>query len=178
MNGNFFDGLSSLITPTTYYIVRGILDLIVLAIMIYASIDDVKTRYVKPRFQISLLVIAVINLGFQFFAFPGDIWGHAMSCLLSGIGMFVLYITLVLVFKSGIGGADTKVSSTMALYLGLSESIIMMLMHLVAALGYSAFSKAVMKKHVASVPLMIFILIGYVVARATFWIPVALGTMA
>ena len=86
--------------------------------------------------------------------------------------MFAIYITLVLIFKKGIGGADTKVSSMMAFYLGLWPSVIMVVGHFLSAIIYVVYEKLKNHKHIASVPLMVFIGIGYLVTLIVKWLTI------
>ena len=79
---------------------------------------------------------------------------------------------MVLIFKKGIGGADTKVSSMMALYLGLVPSVIMVVGHFVSAIIYVVYEKLKNHKYVASVPLMVFIGIGYLITIIIKWLSI------
>ena len=163
-------------TETLYIIISAIFDVIVGALIAFAAFDDGKTRIVRPSIQWALLGTATAHFLFMLYtAYWGNIpelvipW-DAWELLVSGVLMFTIYITLVLVFKTGIGGADTKVSSIMALYLGILPSIIMVVGHFVSAIVYVVYEKIRHHKHIASVPLMVFIGIGYIIALAIKWI--------
>ena len=84
--------------------------------------------------------------------------------------MFAIHVILLAIFKTGIGGADAKINSIMALYLGLIQAVIMIVVHAVAALLYVLGMKIAKKKTVASVRLMPFILIGFVVTKVIWWV--------
>lgn len=162
-------------TETLYIIISAIFDLIVAGLILFAALDDGKTRIVRPSIQWGLLGTATAHFLFMLYT---AYWGNlesvkpwdAWQLLLSGVLMFVIYITLVLVFKTGIGGADTKVSSIMALYLGLVPAIIMVVGHFASAIIYVVYEKIRHHKHIASVPLMVFIGIGYLITLAVKWI--------
>lgn len=166
-------------TYTTYLIISLVFDLIVAGLISWAAFRDAKTRIVSPTIQLSLLGTALAHFGFMLWVgIAGyfdtiNVWS-ALKLLFAGILMFTIYITLVLIFKTGIGGADTKVTSIMALYLGLGGALVMIVGHFVSAIAYVIFEKVAHKKHVASVPLMVFILIGYIAALAVEWIPIIL----
>jgi prepilin signal peptidase PulO-like enzyme (type II secretory pathway) len=95
--------------------------------------------------------------------------GYALQFPLAGALMFVIYITLVLIFKTGIGGADTKVSSIMALHLGLANGALLVFTHFIAAMIYAAYMSIVKHKRIASVPLMVFIAIGFAITMIIKW---------
>lgn len=141
-------------------------DIVVLAVLIFASIDDIKTRIVRPVFQLIILSIAVLH---TIFAFGHYGWRIGITYIATGVLMFLIYIVMLLIFKTGIGGADTKVTSSLALYLGVWPAIIMVLVHGIAGVGYAGFMEVTKKKHVKSVPLMIFLAIGFVAARGLYW---------
>lgn len=161
-------------SETFYYITLALFDLAVGGVILFAALDDAKTRIVRPSIQWSLLGLAVAHFLFTLgVALWGDLefvslWG-ALQLPLSGILMFAIYITLVLVFKTGIGGADTKVSSIMALYLGLIPAIIMIVGHFVSAMAYVIYEKIKNHRNIASVPLMVFIGIGYLITLGVKW---------
>lgn len=159
-----------------YNIISAIFDLVVLGIIFFAAKDDAKTRIVRPSIQLTLLGVSVAHF---LFVLGTALWGNlesvalrdAITLPLSGLLMFAIYITLVLVFKTGIGGADTKVSSIMAMYLGLFPAVIMVVGHFLAAMIYVVYEKVRYNKHIASVPLMVFIGIGYAITLIIKWLP-------
>lgn len=162
-------------TQTLYIVINIIFDAIVAGFILFAAFDDGKTRIVRPSIQIGLLCTATAHFLFMLYT---AYWGNpdlvtpweAWELLMSGVLMFVIYITLVLVFKTGIGGADTKVSSIMAFYLGLIPSIIMVAGHFISAIIYVVYEKIRHNKYVASVPLMVFIGIGYLITLIIKWV--------
>lgn len=162
-------------TQTLYTIISIIFDVIVAGFILFAALDDGKTRIVRPSIQWGLLATATAHFLFMLYvAYWGNIesiqpW-NAWQLLIAGVLMFAIYITLVLVFKTGIGGADTKVSSIMAFYLGLVPSVIMVVGHFASAIIYVVYKKIRYNKYIASVPLMVFIGIGYLITLAIKWI--------
>lgn len=166
-------------TPTLYYIIEAIFDFIIGGVLVFAAIDDAKTRIVKPSIQWTLLGVTLAHFLFVLIvalthSYPDiNLWS-ALELPLAGALMFIVYIVLVLVFKSGIGGADTKVSSIMAFYLGLVPSVIMVVGHFVSAIVYVVYEKLAKHKHVASVPLMVFIGIGYLITLIIKWLIIIL----
>ncbi len=164
-------------TLTLYYIISAIFDLAMGGILVFAAIDDVKTRIVKPWIQYTILGISVSHFLFVLFAdlFSGIAeitWWDWAELLFAGALMFTIYIALVLIFKKGIGGADTKVSSMMAFYLGVWPSVIMVVGHFLSAIIYVVYEKLKNHKHIASVPLMVFIGIGYLVTLIVKWLTI------
>ena len=161
-------------SQTLYYIILAVFDLMIAALITIAALDDAKTRIVRPSLQLSLLGVAFAHFIFVLcVALSGTLetvtlW-DALELPLAGILMFAIYITLVLVFKTGIGGADTKVSSIMALHLGVSLSVVMVVGHFVSAIVYVVYEKIKHNRHIASVPLMVFIGIGYLLTLAIKW---------
>lgn len=147
-----------------------ILDIAVLVILLMASKEDIKTRIVPPKYQIALAVCSGLHLLLKVFI-EQDYKG-AINCLLTGIGLFAIYIIFVLVGKGGIGGADTKVTSLLALYLGLGQTVILMLTHCIAAIVYTIFRFVKDKIQTKSVPLMPYLAIGYAAARIFYWVTV------
>lgn len=169
--------MSTFFTPGLYYGIQACFDAAVLVIMILAAVDDGKTRTVRPGYQWALLAAALLHLVFEFAAYPRDVWNHGMHCVLGGVLMFAVYITAFLVQPSGQGGADTKVTSLVALFTGLRQAILTMVFHAVAALGYRAWYKRKYGKRVASVPLMVLIAIGYSATKILFWTVLAVRTV-
>lgn len=162
----------------TFYIIQAIFDVIVLGLICAAAKTDGKERIVKPWTQWALLGASIAHFAFILTAFLTGFEDLALMDVLnypiSGIMMFTIYIVLVLVFKKGIGGADTKVTSIMAFYLGLFPSVIMIIFHFLAAMVYVGYQWVKNKKRIASVPLMIYIGIGYIAALIFQWIAVIL----
>ena len=149
-----------------------ILDIAVFIILLFASKQDIKSRMVSPKYQIALAVCSTLNLLVKFFIIKDT--SGALNCLLTGLGLFVIYIAFVLLGKGGIGGADTKVSSLMASYLGLKQTVIFMISHCVVALIYTIYRFVRHKEQIKSVPLMPFLAAGFVIARIIYWISIIL----
>jgi Flp pilus assembly protein protease CpaA len=149
-----------------------ILDIAILVILLLASNQDIKTRIVPPKYQIALAVCSVANLIVKFFIVKDT--SSALSCLFTGVGLFVIYILFVLIGKGGIGGADTKVSSLMALYLGFQQTILFMIAHCVVALIYTLYRFIKHKEQIKSIPLMPFLAAGFVIVRIIYWISVVI----
>jgi hypothetical protein len=157
-----------------FNIISALFDIAVFAVLIFAAKDDSKTRIVRPSIQLTLLGVAVAHFLFVlaaslFLNVQGVTLGYALQFPLAGALMFVIYITLVLIFKTGIGGADTKVSSIMALHLGLANGALLVFTHFIAAMIYAAYMSIVKHKRIASVPLMVFIAIGFAITMIIKW---------
>jgi leader peptidase (prepilin peptidase)/N-methyltransferase len=151
---------------TTIQIVQLVFDFIVLAILGISSYSDVKTRKVQPIYQIALAVCSVGHFITMSILEHQILWNH----LFTGLGVFTIYIAMVLIFKTGIGGADTKMTSLLALYLGFRGTMIMMIAHCVVAILYTIFNKVVFKKTIKSIPLMPFLTAGYVISKIIIWL--------
>lgn len=145
-----------------------ILDIAIFIILLLASKQDIKTRIVPPKYQIALAICSILNLLIKFFVIKDT--SSALNCLLTGLGLFAIYITFVLLGKGGIGGADTKISSLMASYLGLTQTVIFMISHCVVALIYTIYRFVKHKEQIKSVPLMPFLAAGFIIARIIYWL--------
>ena len=148
-------------------IVKIIFDVLICAVMILASIDDVKTRKVRPVFQIVLAVLAVAHLIYTFIAVGAS---SGLYLLAAGALLFVVYFAIYEIFKGGIGGADFKVSTTLALYLGVIPAVVMVIGHTLAGLCYKYYMKLVHHKYIERVALMPFLLAGFIIADALDWV--------
>lgn len=153
---------------TTTLIIESIFNLIVLGILVAASVTDIKERKVPPLYQYMLLGTSVTHLLVVLFIEHN--WQMALNCLLTGIFTFSLYIILVLIFKAGIGGADTKVTSLMALFLGWKQTLCFIIAHAVVALFYSVFQLRTKGIRVKSVPLMPFLAAGFIITKAIVYL--------
>lgn len=142
-------------------------DIVALVVLVLASVSDIKTRIVPPVYQYLLAAIAVLHTVYLFALGRTD---EVMISIGTGLMVFIIYIVLFLIFKSGIGGADTKVTSIMALYLGFGQTIYFILAHAVAAISYALYKRVFKKQIVKSVPLMPYLVIGFIVARVIWWI--------
>lgn len=151
-------------------IVQIIFDLAILGIMIFAAISDGKTKQVPWWAMWTTLGIAVLHTVFAF--------GHygikeGFIYIGTGVVMALIYLIMLLIFKGkGIGGADSKMTTFLSLYLGLWPSLIMIIVHYVAAIGYKGYMSLAKHKTIKSVRLMIFLSIGYVVAKIVEWIAI------
>lgn len=152
---------------TSQIIVKIIFDVIICGIMVYASIDDIKTRTVKPVFQIAVAVVSLLHLIYTF-VFVSATTG--LYLLAAGALLFVIYFIMYEIFKGGIGGADIKVSAVLAMYLGLLPAVVMVVGHTVAALVYKYYMKFAKHKYVERVALMPFLFAGFIMAEIVAWL--------
>ena len=152
---------------TTTQIVQLVLDILLFGVLVFSAIDDVKTRIVKPVFQWITLGLAIIEVVFAFGHYG---WLASVIHIATGVGMFVIHIAMVLIFKAGIGGADTKMTSMLSLYLGVWPAVIMVVTHSITGILYAAFGTMLTKKRIKSVPLMAFLLIGFTLGALSRWI--------
>lgn len=150
----------------TKIIIQIIFDLIVLGICIPASCVDIKTRKVPPAYQIALGICSLAHFVVLSILEQSIQWNY----LLTGLFVFAIYIAMVLIFKTGIGGADTKMTSLLAFYLGFKESIIMMVSHGIFGIGYTLYRAFFKKEKIKSIPLMPFLTAGYVTAKIFYWV--------
>lgn len=150
---------------TKLQIVQLIFDFLVLIIIGLASRVDIKTRKVPPAYQASLAICSVGHFLVTSIMKQSVQWNY----LLTGTFVFAIYIIMVLIFKTGIGGADTKMTSLLALYLGFKETMAMMVAHCISAVVYTLYKLFFKKEKVKSVPLMPYLTIGYIVAKLFSW---------
>lgn len=157
-------------------IIQACFDTLMLTLLLLSAFSDAKTRTISGKLQLSMLVVSVAHLIFEFIAYPNDLWGHPLSCLITGSFIFIMYIVMVLIMKdkTQIGGADTKISSIMGLYLGLDQMVCSVIVHTLTALCYAGYNRYIKKKIVKSVPLMVYMTIGFVVTKIIYWIVVLL----
>ena len=165
--------------PTIRYIIQACFDLAVLGIMIATAIQDWKTKIVNPKLQWSLFAVSCSYATYVLIAGsttgdPGIINGFPWTgiwLIVSGILMFTIHCAIAKFSGGkGIGGADAKVTSIMAMYLGLIQAVIMTVVHSISALIYKFYRYARYKETVVSVRLMPFILIGYIAVKTVWWI--------
>lgn len=148
-------------------IIQACMDIAMLVVMTFAAIADAKSGVVKPIYQILIFALAVLHL------IPVFIWEGWLSGVLhiaAGLLLWIIQWALVAIFKSGISGADFKISGSLALYLSLLPGLIMVLAHGLSALGYVLFHRIKNHKRIASVRLIPFLMVGFVVARIFAWI--------
>lgn len=151
----------------TSLIVQSVFDLVILIILLFASKADIKTRIVPPKYQIALgitsllhlIIIPILEKDFMLF----------LNYLLTGLFVFALYIGAFLIKIGGIGGADTKVTSIMASFLGWKQTICFIVSHSVVAVVLSLYMFFKFKFRTKSVPLMPFLAIGFLITKAIFW---------
>lgn len=151
----------------TSLIVQSIFDLVIFVILLFASKADLKTRIVPPKCQIALgitsllhmVVIPILEKDLMLF----------LNYLLTGLFVFALYIGAFLIKKGGIGGADTKVTSIMASFLGWKQTICFIVSHSLVAVVLSFVMIAKNGIKIKSVPLMPFLAIGFLITKALFW---------
>jgi Flp pilus assembly protein protease CpaA len=144
-------------------IAKLIFDVLVLVILVLASVSDIKTRLVPTKYQYALLACSVAHVAYVGFIEKNSVL--MLNCILSGVFVFAIYIAMVLIFKTGIGGADTKVTSLMALFLGWQQTICFVIAHCITALAYTGYMSVAKKKKIKSVPLMPFLVAGYVITK-------------
>ena len=153
---------------TITIILQALFDASMLGVMIFAAISDGKTKKVPWWAIWTSLGISVTHSVFVFGHFG---FKEGILHVVTGVLMATIYLIMVLIFKGkGIGGADSKMTSILALYLGLIPTIVMMIVHYLAAIIYKVFMSKVKHKTIKSVRLMIFLGIGFVAAIITNWI--------
>ena len=152
-------------------ILQIVFDICVLGVCIGASISDIKTRKVPVVYQV---LLGICSLS-KFIVF--SVLEHKVqwNCLLTGLFVFAIYIGMVLLFKSGIGGADTKMTSLMAFYLGFKSTMIMMVSHGVIGVAYVIYKMLVKYEKVQSIPLMPFLTAGFLIAAVVNLTPAVIN---
>lgn len=153
---------------TTTLIIETIFNIIVLGILSAASVTDIKKRYVPPLYQYMLLGTTIVHMLAVLFIEQN--WQMALNCLLSGIFTFAVHIILILIFKTGIGGADTKVTSLMASFLGWKQTIAFIFSHSIVAVVYYIFQFRTKGIKIKSVPLMPFLTAGFIITKAIVYL--------
>jgi len=148
-------------------VIQAVMDAAMIVIMVLAALEDAKTGIVHPRYQIMIFALAVLHLPYAFI-FEG--WVSGVMHIAAGILLWGVQLLIFAIFKSGVGGADFKVSGSLALYLSLIPGLVMVLSHGLAAIGYALYMRFIKHKHKESVRLMPFLLIGFVIARIVGWI--------
>lgn len=149
-------------------ILQAVFDLVILIVMLFASKDDIKTRLVPPKYQIALGITSLVHMATMPIVLAD--WKLFLNYLLTGLFVFTIYIVAVLIFKTGIGGADTKVTSIMASFLGWKQTICFIISHALVAIGLSFFRLKNTGIKTQSVPLMPFLMIGFVITKAIYWL--------
>lgn len=157
---------------TITIILQALFDAAMLTVLIFAAISDGKTKKV-PWWSIwTSLGIAVVHTVFVFGHFGIK---EGFLHLGTGVLMAAIYLIMVIAFKgNGIGGGDSKMTSIVALYLGLWPTVAMMVVHYIAVIIYKTYMSKVKHKTIKSVRLMIFLGIGFLAGIIIEWITMLL----
>lgn len=148
-------------------IVQAIFDIAVLVLLWCAGVHDVKTRMVKPSVQWTFLGLGLAHVAFLFATEEGLY--APLNCLFTGLGVMLFYLLLVFIFETGIGGGDTKMTALLGLYLGWEQGFAVVIAHCLAAFVYVGAMKLFKKKHIASVPAMLYMAIAYTLVKGASW---------
>lgn len=120
----------------------------IILLLSYASITDIKIREIPDTV---CMLIAVIGIAYVPYNFVG---------IMSSLPLLIAAITC-----GGIGGGDIKLMSACGMILGLTKSIIMLILGLISMLiyyvGCCMFSK---KERPKSLPLAPFLSIGFIIS--------------
>lgn len=143
------------------------MDIAVLVLLWCAGIHDVKTRMVKPSVQLTFLGIGIVHLVYLFIT--ADSLYAPLNCLFTGIGIMAFYLLLVFIFETGIGGGDTKMTALLGLYLGWEQGFLVICVHCLAAFVFVGAMKLFKKKHIASVPAMLYMAVAYTLVKGVSW---------
>lgn len=134
--------------------VKGVLMALVL---LYASVQDISTRKADDSLWIMLLMLSLVNFGEH----------SVLSMILGGIVVFVPQLAIAIFSKNGgIGGADIKISTAVALCFGFVGGtlgyVIGLAFGIVFQLIYNKVKHRTYKKSFALLPfLSVGLMIGY-----------------
>ncbi|MDO5328519.1 MAG: prepilin peptidase [Coriobacteriia bacterium] len=128
------------------------------AVALIAAIIDGKTRKI-PNWLVLILIILWIGFA-TYRSFCLDQLFYIFTCLLTGIGLFLLMLLLLYLMKdkNAFGIGDIKYLSVVGLYLGFYSACICIISSCVAFVIYSLISK---KRVAAFAP---FILVGIIIS--------------
>lgn len=137
--------------------------LVLIVILIIATIKDIKTKTISNK-----LILVSILLGCIFsvvFLDMAKVFDSIMGAIIGG-GILLI---ISLLSKEGVGYGDVKLFFSVGLFLGAQETITALILSILAS-GIGALLLLITKKvqKSSSIPFAQFILIGTVIALATY----------
>ncbi len=134
-------------------IVKGV---ILVGILLYASVTDIKTRRVPDSVSLMLLILAFVDMDMT--SLP--------SMLIGAATVFIPQLALAVIRPDrAIGGADLKISTALAFLLGATRGIFALVVGMLIAVIYMAiYNKVNGKDQKGSFPLVPFLSVGATLA--------------
>lgn len=134
-----------------------VLYLALIALLIAATVTDLRERLIYDRFVLIGLIVAIF---IRTFYRPEPWWTY----LLTGVGVFVvLFIIAAITQERSIGGGDVKLFAMLGLAVGWEPFLMIFILSHVIAAFYILFLKLIRWKHVtgkSEFPFAPFILIA------------------
>ena len=125
-------------------------------LLLYASLSDLKTREVPDYISIMLLILAFV--GFEVSSLP--------SMLMGTMAVFIPQFVLAVINPSrAFGGADLKISTSLAFLLGVQKGIFALITGLLLAVIVMAiYNRVNAKSQKGAFPLVPFLSVGAMLA--------------
>ena len=123
-------------------------------ILLYASISDIEERKVPNHISIQLLLLGLANLGMK------SLIMHAIS----GAAIFVFIFIAAMIANGKIGGADVKIISACAFFLGLQPTIIGLICGLFFAVVITLILQKTKKTDDKKLPLVPYLASGFLIS--------------
>ena len=124
--------------------------LVLLFVLMYASILDIRTRIVGDFVPVEILILSLICFSTE----------KILSSIIGAIIILVAQILLTLIGILQIGGADIKITTVAAFLLGIEKGIAFYLIDFVVAMLYGIAHSLISPKSDDGIPMIPFFSIG------------------
>lgn len=124
--------------------------LVLLFVLMYASILDIRTRIVGDFVPVEILILSLICFSTE----------KILSSIIGAIIILVAQILLTLIGILQIGGADIKITTAAAFLLGIEKGIAFYLIGFVVAMLYGIAHSLMSPKSDDGIPMIPFFSIG------------------
>ena len=130
--------------------------MILILLLLYASISDIKSRIVPNCIPLMILILSFV--GFKS--------AYLLSMVVGALIVFIPQIVLAVINpQRACGGADLKISTTLAFVLGAEKGIFALIVGMLfAVIVISIYNKVKEKDQKESFPLVPFLSVGAIIA--------------
>lgn len=125
--------------------------MLLLYVLLFASCSDLTTRTVDDNVFVMILIISLINFNVA----------NLLSMLIGAFVVFVPQVAIAVINPDkAIGGADIKITTSIAFLLGVYKGVMALLIGLMIAIIYNVIKSKMKKQKIDSFALVPFIAIG------------------
>ena len=147
-------------------VLQVILNAAMLLILSKSAYEDIKSRELKASTVYITAGLTALQLILKATSCQ---WLSLISCIITGLFMLLVYFICIIVGgTNGVGGGDIKIMVLISAFLGWESTIVLVIAHALAAAIYWLYERIINKKKIKSVPLMVYIFIGYVITKYIF----------